>query len=70
MKMSVQLADIQSWWELPSIAHFCSLFRAAFDLLDFDIEVSSSLPTWVRNYGVSFYSLPTSDSFRHYTVFE
>ncbi|ROT73442.1 hypothetical protein C7M84_008107 [Penaeus vannamei] len=33
-----ELPDIQSWWELPSIAHFCSLFRAAFDLLDFDIE--------------------------------
>merc|ERR1739842_226821 len=32
------MEDIQSWWELPSIAHFCSLFRAAFDLLDFDIE--------------------------------
>ncbi|KAG5310527.1 CECR2 protein, partial [Acromyrmex insinuator] len=30
--------DIQSWWEVPSIAHFCSLFRAAFNLLDFDIE--------------------------------
>lgn len=31
--------DIQSWWEVPSIAHFCSLFRDAFNLLDFDIEV-------------------------------
>ncbi|KAK6627783.1 hypothetical protein RUM44_010262 [Polyplax serrata] len=30
--------DIQSWSEVPSIAHFCSLFRAAFNLLDFDIE--------------------------------
>ncbi|KAL1117308.1 hypothetical protein AAG570_004634 [Ranatra chinensis] len=30
--------DIQSWWEVPSIAHFCSLFRVAFNLLDFDIE--------------------------------
>ncbi|OXU17702.1 hypothetical protein TSAR_001147, partial [Trichomalopsis sarcophagae] len=29
---------IQSWWEVPSIAHFCSLFRDAFNLLDFDIE--------------------------------
>ncbi|ENN73144.1 hypothetical protein YQE_10199, partial [Dendroctonus ponderosae] len=29
---------IQSWWEVPSIAHFCSLFRTAFNLLDFDIE--------------------------------
>nr|BAH72183.1 ACYPI004988 [Acyrthosiphon pisum] len=30
--------DIHSWWEVPSIAHFCSLFRVSFDLLDFDIE--------------------------------
>lgn len=30
--------EIQTWWEVPSIAHFCSLFRAAFNLLDFDIE--------------------------------
>ena len=31
-------ADIQSWSEVPSIAHFCSLFRQAFDLLEFDIQ--------------------------------
>lgn len=30
--------DIQSWWEIPSIAHFCSLFSSAFDLPEFDIE--------------------------------
>ncbi|XP_053384151.1 uncharacterized protein LOC123536403 isoform X3 [Mercenaria mercenaria] len=30
--------DLRSWWEVPSIAHFCSLFRSAFDLTDFDIE--------------------------------
>ncbi|XP_041367333.1 uncharacterized protein LOC121381963 isoform X2 [Gigantopelta aegis] len=30
--------EIRSWWEVPSIAHFCSLFRAAFNLADFDIE--------------------------------
>jgi hypothetical protein len=39
LKKKSFLADIQSWWEVPSIAHFCSLFRAAFNLLDFDIEV-------------------------------
>lgn len=33
------ILDIQSWYEVPSIAHFCSLFRAAFSLVDFDIEV-------------------------------
>jgi len=30
--------DIQSWPEVPSIAHFCSLFRQAFDLLEFEIQ--------------------------------
>ncbi|XP_076272588.1 CECR2 histone acetyl-lysine reader dikar isoform X2 [Rhynchophorus ferrugineus] len=34
----ISILDIQSWWEVPSIAHFCSLFRTAFNLLDFDIE--------------------------------
>lgn len=33
-------ADIQSWWEIPCISHFCSLFSSAFDLPDIDIEVS------------------------------
>ena len=31
-------ADLQAWPEVPSIAHFCSLFRQAFDLLEFDIQ--------------------------------
>lgn len=31
--------EIQSWWEVPAIAHFCSLFRTAFNLPDFEIEV-------------------------------
>lgn len=30
--------DIQSWWEVPCIAHFCSLFSGSFHLPDFDIE--------------------------------
>lgn len=30
--------DIQTWWEIPSIAHFCSLFCSVFDLPEFDIE--------------------------------
>ncbi|XP_013179195.1 PREDICTED: uncharacterized protein LOC106126234 isoform X2 [Papilio xuthus] len=34
----ISILDIQSWWEVPSIAYFCSLFRTAFNLLDFDIE--------------------------------
>ncbi|XP_031548780.1 cat eye syndrome critical region protein 2-like isoform X2 [Actinia tenebrosa] len=32
------MEDIRSWWEVPSIAHFCSLFRTAFGLTDFEIE--------------------------------
>lgn len=34
----IGLIDIQSWWEVPCIAHFCSLFSAAFQLPRFDIE--------------------------------
>lgn len=37
--MQIFFSDLRSWWEVPSIAHFCSLFRSAFDLTDFDIEV-------------------------------
>ena len=32
--------EIRSWWQVPCIAHFCSLFRSAFALTDFEIEVS------------------------------
>ncbi|XP_041853154.1 cat eye syndrome critical region protein 2 isoform X2 [Melanotaenia boesemani] len=35
---TVSVEEIQSWWEVPAIAHFCSLFRAAFNLPDFEIE--------------------------------
>ena len=38
--MACIFAEIRSWWEVPSIAHFCSLFRAAFGLTDFEIEVT------------------------------
>ncbi|XP_061891862.1 chromatin remodeling regulator CECR2 [Entelurus aequoreus] len=34
----VSVEEVQSWWEVPAIAHFCSLFRAAFILPDFEIE--------------------------------
>ncbi|XP_075938189.1 chromatin remodeling regulator CECR2 [Anarhichas minor] len=34
----VSVEEIQSWWEVPAIAHFCSLFRTAFNLPDFEIE--------------------------------
>jgi hypothetical protein len=36
--MAATLAEIQSWPEVPAIAHFCSLFRASFDLIEFEIE--------------------------------
>ncbi|XP_043943178.1 cat eye syndrome critical region protein 2 homolog [Protopterus annectens] len=34
----VSVAEIRSWWQVPAIAHFCSLFRTAFQLPDFEIE--------------------------------
>ena len=37
-RMAATLSEIQSWPEVPAIAHFCSLFRTAFDLLEFEIE--------------------------------
>ncbi|XP_070567879.1 chromatin remodeling regulator CECR2-like [Ptychodera flava] len=37
-KCSNDMTEIRSWWEVPAIAHFCSLFRAAFNLSDFEIE--------------------------------
>ncbi|VDP05646.1 unnamed protein product [Soboliphyme baturini] len=30
--------ELQSFWEVPAIAHFCSLFREVFKLIDFEIE--------------------------------
>lgn len=35
---TVSVGEIRSWWEIPAIAHFCSLFRTAFGLPDFEIE--------------------------------
>ncbi|XP_054023926.1 chromatin remodeling regulator CECR2 [Dryobates pubescens] len=35
---AVALDELRSWWEVPAIAHFCSLFRTAFRLPDFEIE--------------------------------
>ena len=32
------LEELQRWWEIPAIAHFCCLFSEAFNLNDFDIE--------------------------------
>ncbi|KAG8438813.1 hypothetical protein GDO86_005125 [Hymenochirus boettgeri] len=32
------LWQLRSSWQVPAIAHFCSLFRAAFSLPDFEIE--------------------------------
>ncbi|CAG5131513.1 unnamed protein product [Candidula unifasciata] len=32
------LKEIHTWWEIPAIAHFCSLFKAVFGFCDFDIE--------------------------------
>ena len=35
------VAEIREWFEVPAIAHYCYLFRAAFDLTEFEIEVSA-----------------------------
>ncbi|XP_063785386.1 chromatin remodeling regulator CECR2 [Pseudophryne corroboree] len=32
------LGQLRSCWQVPAVAHFCSLFRAAFQLPDFEIE--------------------------------
>ena len=34
------LDELKSWWEVPAIAHFFSLFKSCFSLTDFTIEVS------------------------------
>ncbi|KAH9500496.1 hypothetical protein Btru_072079 [Bulinus truncatus] len=33
-----RLNEVHTWWEVPAIAHFCSLFKAVFGFSDFDIE--------------------------------
>ncbi|OCT86165.1 cat eye syndrome critical region protein 2 [Xenopus laevis] len=35
---SLLLGELRSCWQVPAIAHFCSLFRTAFQLPDFEIE--------------------------------
>ncbi|KAM4676798.1 chromatin remodeling regulator CECR2 [Discoglossus pictus] len=32
------LGELRSCWQVPAVAHFCSLFRTAFQLPDFEIE--------------------------------
>ena len=57
----LRLAEIRNWWEVPSIAHFCSLFRAAFGLTDFEIEVSEPLWWFLNTFSPVFVlSLPES----------
>lgn len=46
---AVALDELRSWWEVPAIAHFCSLFRTAFRLPDFEIEVRPRGPDPRRN---------------------
>lgn len=46
---AVALDELRSWWEVPAIAHFCSLFRTAFRLPDFEIEVRPRGPAPRRN---------------------
>ena len=48
------VAEIREWFEVPAIAHYCYLFRAAFDLTEFEIEVSEC----VMNIGLPVSSGP------------
>ena len=57
----LRLAEIRNWWEVPSIAHFCSLFRAAFGLTDFEIEVSEPL-WWLLNTFIPVFVLSLPES--------
>ncbi|CAL1535116.1 unnamed protein product, partial [Lymnaea stagnalis] len=38
LEMKERLKEVHTWWEVPAIAHFCSLFKAVFGFSDFDIE--------------------------------
>lgn len=52
------VAEIREWFEVPAIAHYCYLFRAAFDLTEFEIEVSASCtggPKLVHDYLIYLY---------------
>ena len=49
------LAEIRNWWEVPSIAHFCSLFRAAFGLTDFEIEVRTKICNYLFELRTAFF---------------
>ena len=47
-----RFSELQSWWQVPGIAYFCSLFKDAFSLPEFDIDVSNSnvhLQLYYRN---------------------
>ena len=35
---SLSLSDLHAMPEIPAIAHFCSLFKSSFDLIDFEID--------------------------------
>lgn len=60
------LSELRSWWEVPSIAHFCSLFRDAFGLLDFDITVRT-WPNYPPKLSTTVHSPPNTVSFcMHY----
>nr|XP_054761333.1 chromatin remodeling regulator CECR2-like [Lytechinus pictus] len=38
MSGDVSIEEIRSWWKVPAIAHFCSLFGSTYHLPDFEIE--------------------------------
>lgn len=34
------VAELRAGWEVPSIAHYCEIFRKPFRLPEFDVDVS------------------------------
>lgn len=40
---NLYFTEVQSWWEVPAVAHFCYIFRAPFNLFFFEIAVSQIL---------------------------
>ena len=39
----VTLDEVRSWWEVASIVHFSSVFRPAFELPEFEFDVSEAV---------------------------
>lgn len=58
------ITALRSYWELPAVAHFCSLFRSVFKLVDFDIEVLILIGVMLANYLIFIFNFMKKDKFR------